>query len=561
MFNLSVRGETIIQAWYRAGYAIAALRGWRRYLAAFLAGSLSVAALAPVQIFVVLFVSLPVLIWLLDGVDNPDFSPRRTIKQAALIGGLFGFGYFLAGLYWIGFAFFVDAKTFGWLAPLAVIGLPAGLSLFPAAAAAIARLYWPPGYRRIISFAIVWTLIEWLRGHILTGFPWNMLGDAFAASDAWLQAGALVGPYGLGFLAVLIFASPAVVDSRTATPLPGAPMLSVPWRAPLAALLTLCLLWLGGAMRLALATSDTVDGVSLRLVQANVAQKDKWRRENRAAVLGQYLRISAAGTPENQRGLDQITHLIWPESALPFLLAREPLVLSAISRMLPRGVTLITGAQRGEPDPETASDRLERFYNSLYLIDDEGRIVDTYDKAHLTPFGEYLPMQNFLEWIGLEQLTRMKGGFQAGAGVRALDVPRAPAATPLICYEIIFPGALGSLPERPGWIVNVTNDAWFGESSGPYQHFLQARQRAIEQGLPVVRAAGTGISGVIDAYGRIQASIGLNQSGVLDAALPRAIGRPLYARLGDGIMVLMLVIAALAGVWFSVGKDSKLRRV
>ena len=519
---------------------MAALRGWRRALAAFLAGGLSVAALAPVQIFAVLFVSLPVLIWLLDGVDDPAVNPRGTIKQAALIGGLFGFGYFLAGLYWVGFAFFVDAATFGWLAPLAVIGLPAGLALFPAIAAAVARLYWPPGYRRIISFAIVWTIVEWLRGHILTGFPWNMLGDAFAASDAWLQAGALVGPYGLGFMAVLIFASPATLDSRTAVPSP-------PWRAPLAALLALCLLWLGGALRLAQADPGTVEGVSLRLVQPNVAQKDKWRSENRTAVLGQYLRMSATGTPESRRGLDQTTHLIWPESALPFLLAREPLVLAAISRMLPRGVTLITGAQRGEPDPESASDRLERFYNSLYLIDEEGRILATYDKTHLTPFGEYLPMQGFLEWIGLKQLTRLKGGFQTGSGVRVLDVPRAPAAVPLICYEIIFPGTFTSLPGRPGWIVNVTNDAWFGASSGPYQHFLQARQRAIEQGLPVVRAAGTGISGVIDAYGGVRASIGLNQSGVLDAALPRAIGAPLYARLGDGIVALMLVIAALTG--------------
>jgi apolipoprotein N-acyltransferase len=230
---------------------------------------------------------------------------------------------------------------------------------------------------------------------------------------------------------------------------------------------------------------------------------------------------------------------------LAIFLAREPFVLSAISRILPRGALLITGSVRGEPAPDGPSDQLQFFYNSLYVVNDEGRIIDTYDKSHLVPFGEYLPYHRWLSRIGLRKLTQMQGSFDEGPGPRTLTLPGAPPVSPLICYEIIFPGKVVSPAQRPAWIANVTNDAWFGTSSGPYQHLSQVRLRAVEQGLPVARAANTGVSAVIDPYGRVLASQALNTEGVLDVALPKALAPTPYARFGDWILAVLLGFSGL----------------
>ena len=240
------------------------------------------------------------------------------------------------------------------------------------------------------------------------------------------------------------------------------------------------------------------------------------------------------------------THIVWPESALPFIVDREPVLRSAISRVLAPGGVLLLGAVRGEPD-ETKPDRdLGRFFNSLHIMGPDGEIRDTYDKAHLVPFGEYLPLQSVLEAVGLQQLTRLRGGYQSGPGPETLAVPGAPAVSPLICYEIIFSGTVVGA-ERPGWMVNVTNDAWFGSSAGPYQHLAQARLRAVEQGLPIARAANTGISAMIDPFGRVLDNVPLNREGVIDTKLPEALPPTLYARIGDWLFLVLLgAVAALA---------------
>jgi len=223
--------------------------------------------------------------------------------------------------------------------------------------------------------------------------------------------------------------------------------------------------------------------------------------------------------------------LIWPESAFPFFLTREPDALSIISSMLAPNTTLITGAARlVEPVPSRSD---KRAYNSVYVIDHRGSILTTYDKLHLVPFGEYLPFQDLLERAGLTQLIDVPGGFLPGAQRHRIAVPGAPDMLPLICYEAIFPGEAVPMGERPGWLLNLTNDAWFGISSGPYQHFQQARVRAIEEGLPVIRAANSGISAVIDPVGRVIAALPLGQDGLLDSALPRAAEMTIYARVGD----------------------------
>jgi apolipoprotein N-acyltransferase len=256
--------------------------------------------------------------------------------------------------------------------------------------------------------------------------------------------------------------------------------------------------------------------------------------------MDRYIDISKRPSTE---GAGPATHLIWPESAFPFFLAREPDALARIVQLLHGGAVLITGAVR-LAEPVTTPD--VGVYNSIYVIGSDGSLDSFYDKTHLVPFGEYLPFQRFLESLGLQQLTKQRGGFLAGDRRRLIAVPGAPLALPLICYEIIFPGAVVPKGPRPGWIVNVTNDGWFGVSSGPYQHFQQARVRAIEEGLPLVRAANTGISAVVDPLGRIVASLPLGTDGVIDAPLPQPIGAPLYARIGDTVATLMVVIALLA---------------
>ncbi|WP_346432337.1 apolipoprotein N-acyltransferase [Breoghania sp. L-A4] len=411
----------------------------------------------------------------------------------------------------------------------------------------------------MVALAIGLALVEWLRGHVLTGFPWNALGDGFAANTLMMQPAALVGVYGLSFLAVLIFACPAVITD----PLPQSD------RGRFAFPVAVALLFAGllgyGAVRLAGPGSEDVAGVRLRLVQPAIAQGDKWVPENRQWIFESYLSLSvgadgAASGDGNEsgpdaNGLDGITHLIWPESVFPFLLTEEPEALAAIAALLPEETTLITGALRAE-----GAGGARAFFNSIYVIAGDGTIRDAYDKVHLVPFGEYLPLRGLLESLGLENLTKTPGGFSPGYRRRPMTASPAPAFSPLICYEIAFPGnVVGRDGARPGWMLNVTNDAWFGESIGPYQHLHRARLRAVEEGLPVVRAANTGISAVIDARGRIRGSLALGNTGILDAPLPEADPPTVYARLGDmplGAMLLLALGVLLGGRIFTARHDS-----
>ncbi len=534
-----------------SGFAhwLSELRRWPRYLAAFTGGAISVLALPPYGVLPVLFFTVPVLVWLLDGVGEPTRSRRRRVMwRAGLVGWWFGFGYFLLSLYWVGNAFLVEAEKYAFLLPLAVTLLPAGLALFTGAAAALARLFWFHGYRRVAALAVAWTIFEWLRGHILTGFPWNLVGEAFAGSEALMQVAALVGIYGLSFVAMLIVGSPAVFDTRT----PHAPRSFDRefFAAPAIALAGLALIWVGGMARLSSAELAYVDDVNIRIVHPDTPFSKDWDDPNRVlAIIGQLLRMSGEATPERPQGIDGKTIVVWHENAHPVLLAREPYVLSAIGRVLPEGALLVTGSNRGEPAPGGPSNRLRVFYNSLYVVNSSGEIVETYDKHHLVPFGEYVPLRHILGSIGLEKLVQFHGSFDVGPGPRTLKLDGYPSVGPLICYEVIFPGEVVAPGERPSWLVNITNDAWFGESAGPYQHFSQVRMRAVEQGLPIVRSANSGISALVDPYGRVIDSLPLQERGVIDVRLPEALQPTLYARLGD-LFLAFLLAAASAAAWY-----------
>ena len=517
----------------RIAYWIVLSWGWRRALTAFVTGALSALALAPIDAWPVLFLSFPILVWLVDGAAAGRFG---GVLSAAIAGWWFGFGYFLAGLYWIGYAFLVDAKTFGWLLPFAVIALPAGLACFTSFGLALARMLWTRGPTRLLALAVALTVAEWLRGHLFTGFPWNAYGYALTGPLVLAQGAALIGIWGLTFIAVAVFASPAVlIDDRADTRRPWLPIaLGVLLLAGLAAY---------GAQRLARMPTAFVDDVRLRIMQPNLQQDQKFNYSAKQSVMSRYLELSDRSTGPQSAGVRNATHLIWPESAFPFLLTREPDALAQIAALLPEGTVLITGAVRAPEQPP--EQKLERAYNSIYVIDHDGSILSVYDKIHLVPFGEYLPFQDFLERLGLQQLTKLPGGFIPGERRRAINVPRAPRMLPFICYEIVFPGEAVPRGERPGWLVNVTNDGWFGISSGPYQHLQQARVRSIELGLPLARAANTGISAVIDPLGRVIKSLPLGTDGVLDSALPRRIDPPFYVTTGDGAVALLLGATAI----------------
>jgi apolipoprotein N-acyltransferase len=518
--KLSAAGVAIILSW-----------GWKRAAIALAAGALSALAMAPFNAWPVLFLSFPVVVWLIDGAGAGRW---RGVPGAAMTGWWFGLGYFVPGLYWIGYAFLVDAPTFAWLLPFAVLGLPAYLALFTALGFAVARLIWTTNGSRVLALAASLTLSEWLRGQVLTGFPWNAFGYALSEPLALAQTASLLGLWGLTFLSVAIFASPAVL-------IDGGAGGRRRWIAPVMALLLLVAMGIFGLVRLSLQPTVMIAKVKLRIMQPNLQQDVKFNYAAKPEVMQKYLALSDRASGPQSTGVRDASILIWPESAFPFFLTREADAMAQIAELLPKGTILITGSVRAPDLPPGV--RITRAYNSIYAIDHDGSVLSIYDKLHLVPFGEYLPFQGLMEKLGFEQLTRVQGGFIAGTRRRTMELPNAPRMLPLICYETIFPGDVAMRDDRPGWIINLTNDGWFGNSTGPYQHLQQARLRAVEEGLPVVRAANTGISAVIDPSGRIVGRLELGTEGVLDASLPMALPPTLYARLRD-IPIAVLVAGA-----------------
>lgn len=537
---------------HRVIAAITVSWGWRRLAVAALAGALTTLAMAPVFFLPVLFVTFPALVWLIDGVTEPGPGDRRlgVYIQAFGIGWAFGFGYFLAGLYWVGFAFMVDAADFAWMLPFVAVALPGGLAIFIGLATVITRALTGSGGNRGIGRCLVlaasWTAFEAARGSVLTGFAWNRLGQALAGSDALMQGAAFVGDLGLTFFVVAVASAPATLADRDG-PMRG-------WRATAIALAALGGVWVAGDYRLSLAGNDEVDGVRIRIVQPAISQKEKWVPANRSRIIADFFELSDTATSPQTMGIEGVSYLVWPETALPLLLQREGDVLAAIAALLPAGTTLLTGGVRIVPGPGTGTEGGRTVYNSVLAIDEDGRLLDQYDKRRLVPFGEFLPFQELLERWGIGQLTRLPGGFTAGTGKRLMRVGAGPAFASLICYEIIFSGDV--VPDdgegRPGWILNLTNDAWFGNSPGPYQHLAQAKLRAVEEGLPVVRAANTGISAIIDPFGRIIEQLDLNQRGVLDATLPEAINKTIYGKYGNIPTIALILFVFLIRIWQNI---------
>ena len=501
------------------------LAGWRRWAALGALGVMAALALPPLFLLPLLIPAFSGLLWTIE-----DSAAPGSTGRAFADGWWFGFGFSAAGLYWIGFSFFVDAAQFGWMAPFAISGMAAGMALFPAAAALSCKWIFSrnpitaPG--RVLIFAALWTAAEWLRGWLLTGFLWNLIGTVWVVSDAMIQMAAVTGVYGLSLLAVASALMPAVLAEQAGR-----------WRGIFVVGVAVAAVWVAGAGRLSQASNETVAGVRLRLVQPNISQALKWKPEHRRSHVLKQLAMSRgpaeSGPPP--------THVIWAETAVPYVINQIPGLLQTLGLAAPRGGLLLVGAPRSSPK----GSKPPRLWNSLLALNSQGRITGTYDKFHLVPFGEYVPWRGFLP---INKLTAGRQDFSPGPGPRTLKLDGLPAVSVLICYEVIFPGQVTAI-NRPAWLLNLTNDGWFGLTSGPYQHFAAARLRTVEEGLPLVRAANTGISGVVDGYGRIVHSLGLGREGVIDSDLPVALAAATpFSRLGNWMTVFLLVLALGAGL-------------
>ena len=470
-----------------------------------------------------------------------DAAPEaRPLRAAFWRGWLCGFAYFFIGCWWVAEAFMVDARGQGWMAPFAACLLPAGLGLFWGAAMALYRLLRPERPWRWLVFAAAMTVMEWLRGTLLTGFPWNLPGETWAAGGAISQTASLVGAYGLTWITLAGASAFAAVMAGPTRISRAAP--------PLLALAVLAGMWGFGELRLRHAVAPSAAGPLVRIVQPDVPELDKYSGDNVRSIFVKYVSLTAAPA---RRAPDIV---LWSEGAIP--LSAEDILAPGlgwsqiIQQSLHPGETLMFGAYRQAGRPPA-----EHFYNSLVAVrsnDARLQVTGVYDKYKLVPFGEFIPAKEILGPLGFKDLAHLTDGFDFGARPHPIAPAGIPPAQPLICYESLFPDlvreAVNSGPVRPRWIVNVSNDAWFGVTSGPLQHLNQASYRAIENGLPIARATPTGVSAMIDAYGRILPgqSLGLGKSGDIDALLPPALPISTYGRVGEAPLAALLILSLLS---------------
>ena len=492
---------------------LGALSGWRADVAALLLGALAAAALTPVNAIPVLLISVPGLLALIGSAKTWAGALRR--------GFFFGLAHHILGLYWITEAILIEAARYWWLVPLAVPALSALLALFIAVPCVLCRIA-PPGWRRVMLFAGLWTLADLARQFIGTGFPWNPWGSVWAVrgpiGDVLIQPVAWIGVPGVTLVTVILAATPVL--GRRYVALAGVVMLA----------------WIGfGLHRLAQPVHDA-PGVSVVLVQGNVPQGDKWDRTIAAGVFERYLALTRAGVGDAQAAAPhRPIVVVWPESASPYLLDRDENARRAIWQASRPAAAAIVGSIRF--DPEGAP------YNSMFVLDGPNSLAGIYDKWHLVPFGEFAP-----SWVPFAVQVVPGRGFAFGSGPKTIHVPGLPAFGGLICYEAIYPAQLVDEHDRPDWLVNITNDAWFGNSTGPRQHLAAARLRAVEEGLPLVRAANTGITAAFDSLGRELGRLPTQTAGQMVVTLPGNRGATPFSRQGLAIPLLLSIAACLAGL-------------
>jgi apolipoprotein N-acyltransferase len=476
---------------------------WLRFAAAVGAGAVAAFGQAPYDQPLLLLVGLVVAITL--------FQRCAHSWQAAAIGWGFAFGYFLHGWVWLVSPFMVDPERYAWMAPFALIGMCGGLALFSAVAFGVSR--WASD--RVWPLIFFLSAAEILRGYLFTGFPWGMFSQSLVG--VWPGQGlALIGPYGM----TLIFVAAAAVFVR-----PAGPVFANRYAVWAVRLVVLMALTVPFSTAPSAVTEHTV-----RLVQPNAAQKDKWDPVMITEFYDRQLEYTSA-PPANPDAAPDL--ILWAETAIPWPLDMAGGALSQIS-FHAGGTPVFLGVQRREG---------MQYYNSAVLLGPSGEVIQTYDKHHLVPFGEYIPFGNVMAKFGIHSFAAQLGnGYSSGVGPALIDMGGLGMALPLICYEAVFARDVNGAPERPAFLMQLTNDAWFGKGQGPLQHLAQARMRAIEQGLPMARVANTGVSAMIDPKGRLTGSLALNTAGFLDAALPQPLAPTPYSRFGEWPFLVVLLI-------------------
>ncbi len=495
-------------------------------LSAFLIGWLTVAALPPFYIFPLLFLTFPTLLWLL--------SHQSGFWKTFKIGYTFGFAFFAFGLSWIGNALLIEAQTFGWLYPIVWLACGAFFGIFIAFPAALSQFY-SKKICQYISFAAWWVIFEWIRSWFLTGFPWNLLGTTLAFSDTLIQSASFAGTYFLSLLVLLLTSAPFLFITPPNKK-------NICFVASLMVVLSASI-YLHGYFRLKNSSSESGKTI-IRIVQPAIPQTMKWNTETLQQNLQHYIDLSTQTDNHN------ISFTIWGETAVPFPQTIEAPQLQNITDAVPPHGYLITGLIRF-----TRSSNSYTPYNSMFVISPEGKINGFYDKSHLVPFGEYIPLRKYLpQWI--RPIANAIGTFSAGDGPQSIRLNDFPSFGGLICYEIIFPGQIINPSSRPEWLINLTNDGWYGDSAGPRQHLVSTKLRAVEEGITIVRAANTGISALISPYGQIIKSINLNESGYIDVALPKQTQfSTTYSRYKNLTILILSIILILSCGRYSIKKE------
>lgn len=503
-----------------------ALNFRKRFGLAFLVGLVTALSMPPLNLWPLLFIGLSTFYVALAGV---------TGKRAFAMGWAYGFGYFLLALFWIGNALLVPGNDFIWAWPFAVLGLPVGLAIFTGLATYIAaRVADLNTWRGFATLGLALMVSEFLRGHILTGFPWDLFAYGWAGLLPMVQSVSLFGVYGLTFLTIFWCT------------LPGFLLVSQASRRAAIMAAVLVVVSLGGlygwgALRLSANPGQFHDDVIVRVVQPNIPQEEKWDNSRMVPNLQKLVWNSAADTIPGKTYA-----VIWPETAITDYIANDPNASDFIrSEVFPAGRQgyLITGVLRHEQTPEGKPE----YFNSLVAYDSALRPQTIYNKSHLVPFGEYIPFQKFIPLTPIVKFS----GFTPGEGVKTQLIQNFPGFSPLVCYEVLFPGRVAEKTIRPEWIINVTNDGWYGNSPGPYQHLAKSVYRAVEEGLPLMRSANTGISAIIDSYGRVQNQIAYNKEGYIDAPLPLPASPQTAYGLYRDLFTYILFFVLFGIIWFT----------
>lgn len=517
---------------------------WRRFLLLFAAGGIAALSVPPLFLLPALFIGMPVWIWCLDGAERHK-GLRAFFGPAFLIGFAFGLGYFTVAIHWIGTAFIQEGGWFILLMPFAILGLAAILALFWAVASALAHLLWSGGAWRILTLATFVSAAEFARGHLLSGFPFDLLGYALTANDQMLQLASVVGVYGLTFIAALLATTPALiwpVDGR------GLVRRLAPFFLSMAAIAAQVAY---GNYRLSATGVEARTDMRVRLVQPMIIDHADWTVADPAEIMDRLISLSETRLTPTDPGLTGITHLVWPESVFPFFLTQYPDALARIARMLPPDTLLLTGAPREPIGPDGLPEEDNPGYNSILAINTDGEVVMSYDKSHLVPFGEYLPFPEFFRMFGIRQFVPGTNGWAPGDGRRLMTPPKTPPFLALVCYEAVFSGDIGD-PTRAEFILNITNDAWFDGSIGPAQHGHHARIRAVETGLPLLRAANTGATMAIDPLGRVTARLAEQEIAVVDVVPAQKLAEPTpFVRFGHWPFLAALGLGLALALWSS----------